>query len=233
MNDTLMTLTRPWQSYSFVSRERRGGRLLANKCGRDFLYYALQHYYPERFNAEVVVPAELEAAGFFGYPVPSWLAWSQVQYWRTPARLAELGLFWQINDRTVRGPSSLAWALLGTPLSYEAAVTRIEAGVAANEAIGIDIALGWGGLLDHVLFVHGFDAEAFYVFDTHEVAGLEYEPIEPQAYYRLPRQVAAQRWTRCGRVWRIGRHANRTSTNRVLYCSDDRDLSRPARTKCR
>jgi len=34
--------------FGFVEREKKNGKLVKNRCGRDFLYYTLHYYFPQR-----------------------------------------------------------------------------------------------------------------------------------------------------------------------------------------
>jgi hypothetical protein len=85
------------------------------------------------------------------------------------------------------------------------AITKVEKAIDNDSVVGIDISLGLGGLLDHVMFVYGYDEDAFYVCDTHAVAGLEYIRVSSVAghFMKLPKDVVRKRWTRFGRVWEL------------------------------
>ncbi|KKP88325.1 MAG: hypothetical protein UR91_C0021G0012, partial [Candidatus Nomurabacteria bacterium GW2011_GWC2_35_8] len=72
------------------------------------------------------------------------------------------------------------------------------------EVAGVDISVGYGGLLDHVLFVYGYDAESFYVFETTETP-IQYESVDtrnPQVM-RISKKEIKKRWTHFGRVWNV------------------------------
>ena len=82
-------------------------------------------------------------------------------------------------------------------------IKEIENAVDNGYASGIDISLGLGGLIDHVLFVHGYDVSNFYVFDSHQVSKLEYDKMtnDNRYYMKLPKSIVEQRWSKFGRVW--------------------------------
>jgi hypothetical protein len=201
----MRTLTTNLADISFVSREMRGGRVVGNKCGRDFLYYGLHYYFPDLFSADGISPTVMEQQSLLGPAVPTWLAWTMVQFMSAPRYLHSQGIRWYINNRLITNYRTLVSAIMCSRITYEAALRDIKCAINANEVVGIDLSLGWGGLLDHVLFVYGYDDEVLYVFDTHQVPGLEYEPICPDVYFALPKSVIRKRWTRFGRVWRLQR----------------------------
>lgn len=202
----MTTLSRPISSVSFVERENVDGAYLRNKCERDFLYYALNYYFPDVFNADTQNPVEIERRRLFGFPVPAWLAWTQIQYYKVPALLKERGFTLYINDERIHSLFSLMWALLFSRKSYGDATRQIQTCVDRDEVCAVDVALKWEGLLDHVLFVHGYDSENLYVIDTHKVPYLEYERIgEVGWYFRLPKSIVQKRWRTFSRVWRVVR----------------------------
>lgn len=137
--------------------------------------------------------------------LPSWLMWTQLQFLYLPQYLRAHQLQLRINNRTIRSFPNLTGALLFSRLSYAEAVKKIEKSVDEGKPVGIDVALKYLGLLDHVMFVYGYDADAFYVFDTHKVPMLEYTKLTDDHNYfmRLPREVAHGRWTIFSRVWEL------------------------------
>lgn len=199
----MYSLSRPISDVPFVARESARGVVVGNKCGRDFLYYALHFLRPTESAVMVQSPCTLETRAMFGPPVPSWLAWTMIQFWRAPRYLRSIDLRWTINGVQIKSYWSLVRAIVTARLSYDDAMALVESRIQANQVVGIDISLGWGGLLDHVVFVYGYDAESLYVFDTHRVAALEYEPLIESYYFRLPKTIVKQRWTRFGRVWTL------------------------------
>ena len=79
---------RPVAAFSIPIREEINGKTLSNKCGRDFLYFALHFYHPSVFNTDNLSPLKLDQKKLLGTSVPSWLAWTQVQFKNTAAFLA-------------------------------------------------------------------------------------------------------------------------------------------------
>jgi hypothetical protein len=202
----MVTLKVPLTSVGFVEREKENGNTLSNKCGRDFLYYCLNFYFPETFNASKNNPREIDRERLFGIPVPAWLAWTQVQFSTLPRFLKTQGLELSINHKKITSYVSFIYATLFSRVSYEDALQTVERAVSENVACAIDIPIGTGGLmlLDHVMFVYGYDEENLYVFDTLQVARLEYERMDETVhYYKLPKKVIKKRWSRFGRVWEV------------------------------
>lgn len=195
-------LTRDISQFSFVSRERCRGRAVANKCGRDFLYFALNFYHPTVFNREGFPPEIMDKKKLLGWSVPAWMAWTQLQFLWMPQALKRYGVALVINHTHIGGFMTFVRAILFSRLTVAEALRMVESAVDRNQVTGIDISLGYGGLLDHVLFVYGYDDENLYVFDTHTVSRLEYYPYENHPHvFVLPKSVVRKRWTRFGRVW--------------------------------
>lgn len=198
----------------FARREERDGKPVSFKCGRDFLYYALNFYFPERFNPSVMGPAEIDRQKLFGAPQPKYLAWTQLQFAKAPDYLKGLGLALFVNGRRIRSyPEFMLGNVLGgllAPVSFERAMREIERCVDENIACGVDLPVGkkWMLFLDHVMFVHGYDDDSLYVLDTLKVPLVPYERMRDDVhYYRLPRKAIRERWSSLGRVWRVEKTA--------------------------
>lgn len=194
-------------TFSFVTREALSGKTLPNQCGRDFLYYALSFYYPEQFNAQSLSPQEITRRGIFGINVPPWLVWTGLSFMYVPNFLMKKGLILSINNRKIHNPLDFFLATL--PIrwqSFEKSIAEIEKAINQGIVTGVDIAMHLGGMVDHVMFVYGYDDENLYVFDTHQ-ADLEYEKTtaddDSRYIMRLPKSVAKKRWGMWGRVWRV------------------------------
>jgi hypothetical protein len=200
----MQTLRKSLKKISFFEREKINGKYIANKCGRDFLYYALNYYFPERFNDAIYNPTEIDEKKIFGQPTPSWLSWTQVQFVSVPKLLAEHNLSWFINNQKITSYFLLVSAILFSRKSYNDAISEIEECVDNDTVCAIDVGLAWFGLLDHVLFVYGYDSENLYVIDSYKVSILEYEKMDVgRFYFKLPKTVIKKRWTRFGRIWRV------------------------------
>jgi hypothetical protein len=66
--------------------------------------------------------------------------------------------------------------------------------------------MAFEGLLDHVLFVYGYDEEFLYVCDTRKVSLIEYEKVikNDNVYYmKISRTEVKGRWKRFSRVWEV------------------------------
>ena|SRR3989338_2701297 len=202
----MKTLAKNLDAISLFEREKFGGKYVRNKCGRDFLYYALNYYYPEEFNNLTNNPLQIEQKGLFGTPVPAWLAWTQIQFRKVPELLQTRNLQLSINNRGILSYADFVKATLFSRMSFSEALREIEKSVDNDTVSGIDISIGLGGLLDHVMFVYGYDAENVYVIDTHKVKPLNYKEIEEnKLLFALPVEEVRKRWTRFGRVWKVAK----------------------------
>jgi len=200
----MRTLRKSLQDFSFFEREKVREKIVSNKCGRDFLYYALNFYFPEEFNKTSNNPVKIDRLKLFGSPVHSSFAWTQIQFANVANFFNQKSLKLFINNREVEGYFSFIYATLFARKECDDAIEEIKRAIDGNEVVGIDISLGMSGLLDHVLFVYGYDEDNLYVFDTHRVSRLEYVPIEgSNFYYQLPKSVISSRWTKFGRVWSV------------------------------
>lgn len=200
------TLDRPLESFGFVERERRNGKQLHFKCERDFLYFALNFYSPETFNATACNPEAIDRERLFGTPVPKYLAWTQIQYFDMPAFLRRQGLVLYINNWRIDSYFDLMSALVFSRLPLSEAMHALEESIKNNVACAIDIPIDRKKfvLLDHVMFVYGYDEQYVYVLDTLTVPGLAYERVRNDLhYFRLPRTVIETNWCLFGRVWRV------------------------------
>lgn len=189
----------------FVEREKKNGEHVSNKCGRDFLYFALNFYDPEKFNPQNLNPIEIDTRGFFGVPMPAQFAWTQLQFAKAPEFLKANGCSLIINDVLVQSYLDFVKAILFSRKQLHLALAEVENAIDNNIPCGIDISLGLKGLLDHVVFVYGYDEKYFYIVDTHDVSKLQYEQLD-SAYpflFKLSRQVIQDRWTIFGRVWKV------------------------------
>lgn len=205
MNLTFAHLPREIESVGFVEREKCGGKTIANRCGRDFFYYALNYYRPYLHNAIRGNPTEIEKKGLLGLRIPGWLVWTFLSFYKVPRYFASLGLELLINNRRVKTFPQFVQAALSKAYPINDALEMIERAVDTNTVSGIDVSIALGGLVDHVMFVYGYDENNLYVFDTHRVHGLEYEKLTPDGdmryIMRLPKSVIRARWSRFNRVW--------------------------------
>lgn len=200
----MKTLLKTPSDFSFFDREKIHGKTVANKCGRDFLYYVLNFYFPREFNNTINNPVEIDNLRLFGRPTHSLFAWTQIQFANVASFLNQKSLKLYINEYEIKGYLTFVYANLFVRKAYEDSIRAVEDAIDCNEAVGIDISLGVSGLLDHVLFVYGYDEDNFYVFDTHKVKHLEYEPIDrSNFYYLLSKDTIRARWTKFGRVWSV------------------------------
>jgi len=196
--------------FGFVEREKFNGKYLKNRCGRDFLYYALNYYRPKEFNQNSNSPKEIEKKNIFGFSIPANFAWTQIQFYKVPRLLRCLNLELKINDKRINSFFSFIKSIiLSNKIGSKEAIKRIKKSIDAGNVVGIDIAIDKTGLLDHVMFVYGYDKNSLYIFDTHIEERLEYEKVskldDKKFIMKLPFKVISKRWTRFGRVWKISK----------------------------
>ncbi|MBI2627314.1 hypothetical protein HYW72_00080 [Candidatus Nomurabacteria bacterium] len=202
----MKTLPINLKTFNFVGREYTNGKRVKNKCGRDFLYYSLHYYFPDKFNKNINNPLLIDKNKIFGFSANANLSWLMIQFLKVPKLFKELGLSLSINSKHVKTFTDFAVAMINPhKKSAEKAIQEVEKAVNAGFVAGVDISLGIFGLLDHVIFVYGYDEDNFYVFDTYEVSELEYEKITEDNRYimKISKDVIKKRWTRFGRVWLI------------------------------
>lgn len=194
-------------TFGFVEREKKNGVFVKYKCGRDFIYYALHFLLPSVFNAQSNNPVEIDRDRLFGVSPPFWGAWTQLQFFTMPALLRKHDLQLVINKREINTFTDFFSVILFSKMEYSKAVSVMEQGVSLGHVVGMDIALRFAGLEDHVMFVYGYDETHWYVFDTHEVKGLEYEKITNDARYimKISREEVQSRWKRFSRVWEVSK----------------------------
>jgi len=186
------------ETLNLYEREKINGRYVSNKCGRDFLYIASNYYLPEKFNQGGL---EFDNKKILGIPVYSKLAWTQLQFYKIGNFLKDNNLLLEINNRKIEGFLDFTKAIIFSTTNLDKVFSVIEESVTNDIVCGIDISLGMGGLLDHVMFIYGFDEENLYVLDTHQVSKLEYKLTDKPFVYKLPKTIIKKRWTRFGRIW--------------------------------
>lgn len=194
------------ENFGFVEREKGpDGKPLLNRCGRDFLYYALHRFEPEDFSPTTINPVEIEREHLFGIPMPAPLVWTGLPFMHVPALMETYDLSLEINGLTISSHWNFMRAMFSKSLLYSQALNRITTCVDRDYVVGIDLPIGIGGLLDHLMFIYGFDAKNFYIFDTRRIPGLEYQKLTPaddkRFIMKLPFTIMQKHWTRFGRIW--------------------------------
>lgn len=188
-------------TFPFYEREFSGGKLVRNRCGRDFIYNCLAYYFPKEFGVGMLDARDLERGGYLGVSVPALFAWTQIQFFRLPNYLREKGLVLSINGNRINFFSEFFRSILFSKMSFVNAMVSVEKAIDEGVAVGIDISVGFGGLLDHVLFVYGYDEENLYVFETTQTP-IKYESVSQFPHVmKLSKTEVRSRWTRFGRVW--------------------------------
>jgi len=191
-----------------MEREKVGGKIVSNRCGRDFFYYALNFYSPGLHNPHRLNPEIIECSGLFGNALPSWLIWTGLSFRKAPDYFKSQDLAIHINGRTINSYRDFILAtILPRPQSFTRGIEQITQAIDQGEVCGIDIDISLWGLVDHLMFVYGYDDENLYVFDTHQVPTLEYEKLtpsdDPRFIMKLPKFVIKDRWSQFNRVWLI------------------------------
>ncbi len=196
------------KKFGFVEREKKRGKFLKNKCGRDFLYYALHYFYPEDFNPKNNNPEEIDKKKLFGLSISAIFAWTQLQFVYVPKLLKSRYLSLKINNKKINSFIDFFVAIIFSRITYGDAVAKIEQKIREGKVIGLDIAMAFEGLLDHVFFVYGFDENFYYVCDTRKVPLIQYEKVskDDDVYYmKISKEEVKKRWKKFSRVWEIER----------------------------
>lgn len=197
--------------FGFVTREKYTARdkttLVRNRCGRDFFYYVLNYYLPEKFNPKICGPVDIEKKKLFGIPMPALLVWTCLPFFKIPKLFAKYGLAMEVNDVQIKSFASFLFRAIIFPrrMSANQAISVAKSAVDSGRASGIDISIALGGFIDHVMFVYGYDDDSLYVFDTYKLDGLEYikttPPHDERYIMKLPFSVIKNRWHRVNRIW--------------------------------
>ena len=102
LSHDIKTLPIDLETFDFVEREYANEKLVRNKCGRDFLYYSLHYYFPDKFNRNKNNPILIDEDKIFGFPVNDTFSWLLIQFFKVPALFKKLGLSLSINDKQIR-----------------------------------------------------------------------------------------------------------------------------------
>lgn len=190
-------------TFGFVEREKINGISVKYKCGRDFIYYALNYYIPSEFNQTTNNPEQIDKKNIFGFPVSTMFAWTMLQFVKMPRLLKNHSLTLSINKIDIENYFDFIRAMIFSRIKHDDAIKMIEHNINCGNAVGIDIALRFQGLEDHIMFVYGYDDDNFYVFDTNKIPKLEYEKITDDEKFimKLPRKIVKERWKKFSRVW--------------------------------
>jgi hypothetical protein len=152
-------------------------------------------------------PVAIENMRLFGFHLPSWLMWTQLQFIKLPKYLKKNDLKLLINNVSINSFSDFFMGIVFSRMTYTNGIKKIEKSVDEGIVVGVDIGLKYYGLLDHVMFVYGYDDNDLYVFDTHQVQLLEYSKIttDNRLFMKLPKSIVKKRWGVFGRVWELKR----------------------------
>ena len=200
----MVTLPINLDTFDFIEREFVNGKKVNNKCGRDFLYYSLHYYFPDKFNRNINNPLLIEKNNIFSFSVNAKFAWLMIQFFKVPVLFKELGLSLSIGGKQIKTFGNFIVSIINpNQKSAQEAIEEVEKLIGQGFVAGIDISLSLWGLMDHVIFVYGYNEDNLYVFDTHQVAGLEYEKITKDTRYimKISKNTIIKKWSRFGRVW--------------------------------
>jgi hypothetical protein len=196
--------------FGFVEREKdSAGNTVKNRCGRDFLYYTLNYFYPTEFSPTNLCPVEIEKKKIFGIPMPAFLVWTNLSFIKVPKLFRDKNLGLEINGLQIKTFFDFAHAMLFAGHdSFDKSIERIKSEIGAGNVVGIDIAVKLNGLADHVMFVYGYDDSNLYVIDTHKASEIDYEKITPsddnRHIMKLPLAEIRKKWLMIwNRVWII------------------------------
>jgi len=199
------------KTFGFVTREKLGDKTVIYRCGRDFIYYALHFYFPEKYNPFNNSASELENKNKLGLKLPWWLMWSLLQFRKMPKLLESEGLVLNINGREIDSwfQLVLGFTIPSRP-SYEEVVRAVEDAIEKGEVVGVDFSIKIGGLVDHILFVYGYDDEHLYLFDTNKIPHLEYEKItdDDRFIMKLSKEELKKRLGPFSRIWKVTKVPN-------------------------
>ena len=114
-------------TFDFVEREFVNGKKVKNKCGRDFLYYSLHYYFPDKFNRNQNNPPMIDQNKIFGFPVNALFAWTMIQFFKVPTLFEELELSLSINGRQIRTFRNFITSMINpNQKSAEEAIKEVE-----------------------------------------------------------------------------------------------------------
>jgi len=178
----MKTLQKEISDFHFHEREKVKKKYVSNKSGRDFLFYSMEAYSANKFEDLKSMDTSL------GTRVPSFFAWSLFQFSKIGKFLKGNNLKLEINNKEVNNFMNFFNAISYSKIKYEEAIEKIEESIDNNISCGIDVSIGLGGLLDHVMFVFGYDEENLYIIDTHFVEDLGYMKTDYGEFVmRLPK----------------------------------------------
>ncbi|MFA6257916.1 MAG: hypothetical protein WC671_02825 [Candidatus Paceibacterota bacterium] len=203
----MKTLPIDLDSFGFIEREKNNsGKYILNRCGRDFLYYSLHYFYPDKYNSFSKNPQFIHKNNIFGLSTHPWLAFALLQFIYVPKVLKKENLKLLINDKMINSAIDF-YRVLWRPLKIdiEKRIKEVESAIDQGFVVGIDISLYFFGIFDHVMFVYGCDEDNFYIFDTRKIKILEYEKMTKDNRYimKLPKDIIRKRWSLFGRIWLI------------------------------
>jgi hypothetical protein len=204
MDKNVKTLKKDLSEISFVEREKIRGRYVGNRCGRDFLYYAFHYLKPDIYNKSNVDHTKLGKQ--LGLTLPAYMAWTNFQFIRLENVLKEGGFKLKINNVEVGSFFTfLLTILLNISKPFEKVKNKIEENIDNNVVTGIDVSISLSGLLDHVMFVYGYDNDYYYIFDTHQSPKLNYEQVTEEYPFlmKIKKDEVKKRWKMFSRIWEV------------------------------
>lgn len=120
-----------------------------------------------------------------------------------PGFLRSKSLFLKISNRQIDSFADFFNAIIFSRIAYEEAISKIEKGVREGKVIGIDIAMAFNELLDHMFFVYGYDDDFYYICDTRKVRLIQYEKVvenDDVYYMKISKIEMRKRWKKFSRI---------------------------------
>lgn len=168
------------------------------------MYIALNFYDDKKFNNIKNYPVELEKK--FGIRVNPLLSFTMLQFKDLIKFLTKENYNLSINRKSVTSFRDFIKQIIFSKISFHQAIDEIKKSIDNNVACGIDVPIKYKGLLDHVMFVYGYDEDNLFVIDTRKVKYLNYSHWQKQQFlFRISLEEIENRWTRFGRVWIVKR----------------------------
>ena len=194
------------EKIGFVAREYENGEKVENRCGRDFLYYVLNYYFPDNFNPQKCNPVFIEQNKLFGLPIHSLFVWTCLPFYKVPKLFKNKSLLLEINNVPIKSFKDFVLNMIHPQIiGVDDSFKLIEKCLLEKIACGIDTPIKKGSIMNHVLFVYGYDEEYLYVIDTHKVDNLEYEKItpekDPKFLMKIKKDVIRKLHSKLSRVW--------------------------------
>jgi len=170
----------------------------------------LQFFLPKEFGRSCMYEHPYDLEPRLGMMVPSWLAWTCLQFHSTPKFLKQRKLYWHINEKPIESFIDIlhvsVFGICTNPLfTFD---SEIKTSLNNNEVVGIHFCYEYLRR-SHVMFVAGIDDDYLYVCDTHAIVNLPFAiqqiPISQRkgVLARIAIADLITHWTPRTQIWRI------------------------------